>query len=94
MTDNEILLLVASRAKEARIANDLRQSDLSVKSGVPLSSVRVFERSGKVSFLYLVKILRALSLIEVLDGLFLTTEITDLKKVLKEGKKSRKRVRK
>ena len=32
MTDNEILLLIASRAKEVRILNDLRQSDLSQKS--------------------------------------------------------------
>jgi len=94
MTDNEILLLIASRAKEVRIENDFRQSDLSEKSGVPLSSIRVFERSGVISFIYLVKILRALSLIEELDGLFQTTEIVDLKEALKEVVKPRKRVRK
>jgi transcriptional regulator with XRE-family HTH domain len=94
MTDTEILEMVASKAREVRIANDLRQSDLSRKSGVPLSSIRVFERSGTISFVYLVKILRALSLIEELDGLFQTSEIVDLKTALKESKNVRKRVRK
>jgi len=94
MTDIEILEMLASRAKEARITNDLRQSDLSLKSGVPLSSIRVFERSGTISFVYLVKILRALSLVETLDSLFKTSEIIDLKATLKERKNVRKRVRK
>ena len=48
MTDKEILKLIASRAKKVRISHDLRQSDLSERSAVPLSSVRVFERSGKI----------------------------------------------
>lgn len=94
MTDTEILEMLASRARRSRIANDFRQSDLSQKSGVPLSSIRVFERSGKVSFVYLVKILRALSLVEELDGLFKIPEIVDLKTTLNETETSRKRVRK
>ena len=94
MTDNEILLLIASRAREARIANDLRQSDLSQRSAVPLSSIRVFERSGVISFVYLVKLLRALSIIEELDALFKKPEITDLKLAIKEKNNDRKRVRK
>jgi len=94
MTDAEILQMIASKAKEVRISNDLRQSDLSQKSGVPLSSIRVFERTGSISLVYLVKILRSLSLVEELDGLFQTPEIVDLKAALKETGKSRKRVRK
>ncbi len=94
MTDTEILEMVASKARKVRIANDLRQSDLSRKSGVPLSSIRVFERSGTISFVYLVKVLRALSLIEELGGLFQTSEIVDLKMALKESENVRKRVRK
>lgn len=93
MTDEEILKSIASRAREVRISRDLRQSDLSLKSDVPLNSIRVFERSGVISFLYLVKILRTLSLIEELDGLFSLPELTDLKEAMKE-KKIRKRVRK
>ena len=94
MTDNEILKLIASRAREVRIANDLRQSDLSQRSAVPLSTIRVFERSGVISFVYLVKLLRALSIVEELDGLFKKPEITDLKSVIKEKRTDRKRVRK
>ena len=77
MTDSEILQMIASKAKKVRITNDLRQSDLSQKSGVPLSSIRVFERSGTISLMYLVKILRSLSLVEELDSLFQSPEITD-----------------
>ncbi len=94
MTDMEILKILASRAREVRISKDLRQSDLSQKSGVPLSSIRVFERSGTISLVYLVKVLRALSLVEDLDALFQTSEIVDLKETLKETGKSRQRVRK
>ena len=94
MTDEEILKQIALRAKEARIANNLRQSDLSERSAVPLSSIRVFERSGKVSLVHLVKIMRALSCVEELDALFQPSEIVDLKSVLKESKTTRQRVRK
>ena len=94
MTDNEILQLIASRAREMRISKDLRQSDLSQRSAVPLSTIRVFERSGVISFVYLVKLLRALSIIEELDALFKKPEITDLKSAIKEKKTDRKRVRK
>ena len=94
MTDNEILSLIASRAVEVRITNNLRQIDLSKKSGVPISTIRVFERSGIISFVYLVKLLRALSIIDVLDSLFKKPEITDLQSAIKDTKNSRKRVRK
>ena len=93
MTDKEILTLIADRAKKVRIAHDLRQSDLSEKSAVPLSSIRVFERSGKISLVYLIKILRALSLIEELDNLFQSPQIDDLKSILNQEEKRRKRVR-
>jgi len=94
MTDDEILQDVASRAKEVRIDHELRQSDLSLKSAVPLSSIRVFERSGSISLPYLVRLLRALGLVEELAGLFQRPEITDLKSALKETTQTRKRVRK
>ncbi|CAA6822036.1 MAG: Unknown protein [uncultured Sulfurovum sp.] len=94
MTDGEILKLIADRAKTVRISHDLRQSDLSQKSAVPLSSIRVFERSGKISLVYLIKILRALSLVEELDKLFQHAEIDDLKSALNQKKDVKKRVRK
>ncbi len=94
MTDKEILKLIATRAKEVRVSHDLRQSDLSEKSAVPLSSIRVFERSGKISLVYLVKLLRALSLVEELDKLFQRPEIEDLKSVLNEQPNVKQRVRK
>ena len=94
MTDNEILQLLASRAREVRISKKFRQSDLSERSAVPLSTIRVFERSGVISFVYLVKLLRALSIIEELDALFKEPEIRDLKLAIKEKKNTRKRVRK
>ena len=93
MTDKEILTLIADRAKKVRISHDLRQSDLSEKSAVPLSSIRVFERSGKISLVYLIKILRTLSLVEELDNLFQSPQIDDLKSILNQKEKRRERVR-
>jgi len=94
MTDKEILALIADKAKRVRVSHDLRQSDLSEKSAVPLSSIRVFERSGKISMVYLIKILRALSLVEELDNLFQSPQIDDLKTIINQKEKHRKRVRK
>jgi hypothetical protein len=94
MTDNEILKLIASRSKEVRISHELRQSDLSERSAVPLSSIRVFERSGKISLVYLIKLLRSLSLVEELDSLFQRPDIEDLKSALNEKPDSKQRVRK
>jgi len=94
MTDKEILKLIASRAKKVRISHDLRQSDLSERSAVPLSSVRVFERSGKISLVYLIKLLRSLSLVEELDNLFQSADIEDLKATLNEKTEEKQRVRK
>jgi len=94
MTDKEILTLIAQRAKDVRISNNLRQKDLSKNSEVPLSSIRVFERSGVISFVYLIKLLRTLDIIEELDCLFKKEEITDLQSAIAEVNVSRKRVRK
>jgi transcriptional regulator with XRE-family HTH domain len=94
MSDKEILKLIASRAKEVRISHELRQSDLSERSAVPLSSIRVFERSGKISLVYLLKLLRSLSLVEELDSLFQRPGIEDLKSALSEKPESKQRVRK
>ena len=94
MTDSEILKMVAERAKASRIRHNLRQIDLHKKSGVPLSSIRVFERAGTISFSHLVKISRALGEVEILGTLFAEKPPLDIEIMAKEHSKKRKRVRK
>ena len=52
------------------------------------------QKSGVISFVYLVKLMRTLGIIHELDSLFKKDEITDLKLEIKESKSLRKRVRK
>ena len=94
MTDIEILKMIAERAKVSRIHHNLRQIDLHKKSGVPLSSIRVFERTGTISFSHLVKISRVLEEIEILGTLFAEKTPLDIEIMAKEHSKKRQRVRK
>ena len=61
---------IASRAKARRLALALTQEGLSNRSGVNLSSLRVFERTGKISLQNLLQIALVLGALEGFKFLF------------------------
>lgn len=61
---------VARRARARRLALAWTQQELADRSGMSLSSLRRFERSGAIAFLSLVKIAVALDAVDELVMLF------------------------
>jgi transcriptional regulator with XRE-family HTH domain len=49
-TETDVLVEVPRLIREARLALALRQEDLAKRSGVPIATLRRFERSGRIGF--------------------------------------------
>lgn len=72
LTDDEIALRVAQALRKWRISPEgaaLSQSKLAAKSGVGLTPLKRFEKTGAITFRNLIAILRALDLLEGLESL-------------------------
>ena len=69
-TEQDICNDLAKRLKQLRRKKRISQKRLSVLSGVPLASIKVFEEKGKVSLLSFVKISTALGESSAVDDLF------------------------
>lgn len=67
LSNNEIAQLLASRLKKERMAQNFRQADIALKTGIPLPTYAHFERTGKIPIDKLVSIIRSLGKITVLS---------------------------
>lgn len=94
-TSTETIAEIAQRAKSMRLAQNLTQAGLEQRSGVSLGSIKLFERTGKISCESLVKIAIALGGVEAFNGLFQPTlrEERSIDDLLKEAKASTGRKR-
>jgi len=94
-TPQEILLEIAERAKEARLAQNLTQEGLSLRSNVSLGSLKRFEHTGKISFESLIKLAFALNVLDGLEYLFINQKqpltLDELLKIKKRPKRGRLR---
>lgn len=87
---SELTGLVGERAKDRRLARGMRQTDLAEAAGVPLSTLKRFERSGAVGFEAVARIALALGAERELAELFPPAEARSLDQILAAN---RKRVR-
>ena len=94
-TSTETVAELVQRAKSMRLAQNLTQAGLEQRSGVSLGSIKLFERTGKISSESLVKIAIALGASEGFDGLFQPnlTENRSIDDLLKDAKASTGRKR-
>jgi transcriptional regulator with XRE-family HTH domain len=94
-TSTETVAELAQRAKEMRLAQNLTQAGLELRSGVSLGSIKLFERTGKISCESLVKIAIALGALDGFDGLFLPTpdQRRSIDELLRDAKASTGRKR-
>jgi len=93
LTDEEISLVLAHRAKKLRIENNLKQSEFS--KGACLSSPTTysnFEQTGKASLINFIKIVRNFGRMEELENL-LKSDISSVIENANNMKKLKKRVR-
>lgn len=77
------LIKIAKRVKQRRQAVRLTQAALAKRADIPLPTYRVFEQTGKISLLGLLKIGMALNCLEDFDHLFTSLEYTSLDEMLK-----------
>lgn len=93
LTDEEILLVLAHRAKKLRIENNLKQKEFSQEA--ELSSPTTysnFEQTGKVSLINFIKIVRNFGRLSELEALLkstLSSRIDSFEKVEKIKKRIR-----
>ncbi len=93
LTDEEISLVLAHRAKKLRIENNLKQSEFS--KGANLSSSTTysnFEQTGKVSLINFIKIIRNFGRMEELENI-LKSDISSVIDNAQNNDKVKKRVR-
>ncbi len=94
MTDEDILKNIGSKLRELRIARNLKQSELSEKSGIFIFSIRKMENGNNISLATLVKVLRAIDRLDMLKPFFRPPEIDPkiLEEFIASQKSTRKRV--
>lgn len=91
-TPIELCSLIAVRAKERRRALKLRQIDVAEAAGVTISTLKRFERDGRIAFEGIIAIAGALDSTEEFAKLFALPELRSIDERLK-AKKLVQRVR-
>ncbi|MDQ7043909.1 MAG: hypothetical protein Q9M40_12630 [Sulfurimonas sp.] len=93
LTDEEISLVLAHRAKRLRLENNIKQQEFS--KSAKLSSATTysnFEQTGKVSLINFIKIVKNFGRVQELESL-LKSDIASVINNAQNPKKSKKRVR-
>lgn len=87
----EIALQVAENVRQQRLRRNLTQEELASRSGVPLGTLRLFERTGRISLGGLVKLAMALGEERAILTLMKTEDLASLFDINERA--SRKRLR-
>ena len=90
-SDTEVLHELGERLKRLRIASQKTQADLATATGVALRTVKNLESGKDVAFSTILKVLRALDVLQNLDVAIPVMEISP-NEIMKMGKQ-RERVR-
>jgi transcriptional regulator with XRE-family HTH domain len=83
-TNDEIMYDLALRVKNIRKRRSITQQQLSYMSGVSYCSIKRFETSGEISLYSLIRITRALDIIDEIDNLFTQVEYKSIEEILNE----------
>ncbi|WP_457745156.1 hypothetical protein [Sulfurimonas sp.] len=93
LTDEEIALVLAHRAKKIRIENNQKQKEFSASANLSSSTTYSnFEQTGRISLLNFIKVFRAFGRLGELDNLLKTT-IADKIDSASNPQKEKKRIR-
>jgi transcriptional regulator with XRE-family HTH domain len=90
MPSEDMALELASRVKDRRLAQSLTQEGLANRSGVPLGTLKKFERTGQIAFVSFVRLVTALGDEAALENLLLKRKFETLDDVLDVRKKPRR----
>ncbi|MGP3699827.1 helix-turn-helix domain-containing protein [Rhodobacter sp. NSM] len=93
-TPSEMQDRVRAAARGRRLALGLTQSDLAMRSGVPLATLKLFEQKGRISLAGLLAIADALDALAGFGALFPAVEATRLDDLDQPAARQRARTRK
>jgi transcriptional regulator with XRE-family HTH domain len=88
----ELCRRIGERARELRLASGQRQADVAEKAGIPLSTLKRFERTGEVGLHTVVRIALALGAEDGFAALFPPRERRSLDEIV-AANRVRQRVR-
>lgn len=94
LSDSEILIELGRRIKACRMRKEYTQDEFAAISGVSKGTVANAENGGSIQFGNLLKILRELDLLNALEVLLPTSEISPMELIQSKREKTRQRVRK
>jgi len=92
-TDQELVAELAARVSQERVRQNITQQALAELSGVTYSTIRHFERSGKIGLERLVALLRALKKLDELEHFLAPVPISPMERLKGASPKIRKRAR-
>lgn len=75
MNDEEILKQIGAKLKELRVERNMKQKELSERSGLSMFSISQIETGHNTSILSLVQILKALDRMDMLEPFFKEREV-------------------
>ncbi|HER27599.1 MAG TPA: XRE family transcriptional regulator [Rhodospirillales bacterium] len=87
LPSEDISLELAARLKSRRLAENLTQEGLSRRSGVPLGTLKNFERRGRIGLISFIRLVVALDDERALDNLLLEARSETLDDILQAAKK-------
>lgn len=82
LTDDEIALVLAVRAKQTRLCQNKKQSDVSKEANLSSQTTYSnFEQTGAISMVNFIKVMRVLGKLNELENLLQTTPKDAIKKI-------------
>lgn len=89
LTDEEIAMVLALRAKELRLSQNKKQSDFAKEAQLSSASTYSnYEQKGSISMINFIKVMRAFGRLEELEKLLLPTTKEKIEKIEKQRVKS------
>lgn len=93
-TPQSKLLQIAGRVRQRRLRVRMTQAALAMRADIPLPTYRVFEKSGKISLMGLLKIGMALNCLEDFNHLFANQEYISLDDMLNAQTATKRAIKK
>lgn len=85
LTDDEIAMVLAMRAKELRLTQNKKQSDFAKESDLSSASTYSnYEQKGSISMLNFIKVMRTFGRLDELEKLLLPTTKEKIEKIEKQ----------
>jgi transcriptional regulator with XRE-family HTH domain len=90
MPSKDIAAAIAKRLRNRRLAQNLTLVGLARRSGVPLGTLKKFERTGQIALVSFIRLVITLKDEAALENLLLEQQFETLDEVLQSGKKPKR----